>query len=194
MRPFRTEEDKKRRPHLIEYDRESPSPLFSAEMIAWINSIQDGFSTAELAWLHENEYFILNTIVGDLIGHVVPGLRPQPSTETEYVRRYNSADCKAMMDEFLSYVPPGLTKEFLDYCNRPRYRVTMANGDRFYPVEYHNDLAAWRRQVSESAKLRGTITGRFEHGKFVLSNGQKINFSDLTVARLFDYESYPSDW
>ena len=188
-----TKEDKILRPHLVEYDRENPSSKLSEPFLQYVNSIQNGFSNQELEWLNEYEFFIFNTFDGYWTERAVPGIRTE-KIETRYVRRYNSYSYRSMMNKFLEYVPPGLPEDFTDHCYMPNYRLTLANGDKFYPICYHNDFVGWRRQLAESAKLHGTMTGLFESGKFVLSNGQRINFSDISVASLEGREPYPADW
>lgn len=189
-----TQEDEILRPHLVEYDRDNPSPRLSEPFLRYVRSVQSGFSKQELDWLNEYEFFIFNTFDGYWTERAVPGLRAKKDIETHYVRRYSSADYRSMMNEFLEYIPSGFPKNLTNYCYMPNYRLTLTNGDKFYPICCRNDLAGWRIQIVESAKLHCTTTGQFESGKFVLSNGQRINFSDLTVASLAGREPYPSDW
>ena len=189
-----TKEDEVLRPHLIEYDRDNPSPMLSEPFLRYVNSIQSGFSKQELDWLNEYEFFIFNTFDGYWTERAIPGIRTEKFIETQYVMRFSNLDYRSMMNEFLKYIPAGFPEDLTDHCFMPNYRLTLANGNKFYPICYNNDLAGWRRQLVESAKLHHTMTGLFENGKFLLSDGQRINFSDLSVASLEGREPYPPDW
>ena len=189
-----TKEQEIRLPHLIEYDRDNPSPKLSEAFLSYVRSIQTGLSQSELDWLNEFEYFIFNTFNGSWTEHAVPGLRPKRLSEFQYVRRYNSDDYRSMMNEFLDHIPSGLPSDLTEYGHMPVFRLTLPNGDKFYPIRYHNNIAGWRQQLAESAKLHGTLTGRFVNGKFLLSDGQTFNFSDLAVASVIMWDPYPPDW
>lgn len=190
-----TEEDEVRRPHLIEYDRNNPSPKFSDELIQLIETIQDGFSESELALIRDYEYFIFNIYFpNELICRQIPGIRPNKNFEVVYIMRFNNDDYRSMMNRFLEHIPADAPSDLTAHCNMPGERLTIPDGSKFYPINYHYDLAAWRRQISESAKLHNTKTGRFENGKFVLSDGQTINFSDLVITGLTGQVPYPADW
>ena len=189
-----TKEQEVRLPHLIEYDRDNPSPKLPEHFIRYVASAQAGLSPGEIDWLNEFEYFIFNTFNGCWTEHAVPGLREESGVEVRYVRRYNSDDYRSMMNEFLDHIPSGLPSDLTEYGHMPVFRLTLPNGDKFYPICYHNDLAGWRQQLAESAKLHGTLTGRFVNGKFLLSDGQTFNFSDLAVASVIMGDPYPSDW
>ena len=190
-----TEQDKVLRPHLIEYDRNDPSPHFTSAHIRYIETRQDGFSESELAWIRDYEYFIFNLYyTKGLVARVIPGLRSYPGAETQYVMRYNTMNYQSMMDDFLSYKSPDLPEGLSDYCNMPGCRFTTLDKAHFYPINYHEDLPGWRKLISESAKLHDTLTGQLEGGKFVLSDGRRVSFSDLTVASLTGQVPYPPDW
>ena len=160
-----TKEDEVRRPHLVEYDRDNPSPRLSEPFLHYVRSIQIGFSKRELEWLNEYEFFIFNTFDGSWTERAIPGIRPKKRIETQYVKRHSSESYRSMMNDFLEYVPPGLPEDLTDYCYMPNYRLTLVNGEKFYPICYHNDFVGWRRQIIESAKLHRTMTGLFRERK-----------------------------
>ena len=194
MRRILSREDEEHRPHLIEYDRSSPSEKIPKRFVDYAESIQDGFSDAELAWLHDYEYFIFNTYLNGFITNAIPGLRPQKGVETQYVKRYGSGTYKNMMDQFLNHRPSSFPIEQVGMCNMPGCRMTLADGGKFYPVNYHGDIAEWRKLFSDSAVFHGTVTARFRNGKFVLSDGRKINLGDIVVSSLRSVDTYPRDW
>ena len=99
-----------------------------------------------------------------------------------------------MMNKFLDYSPEGFPKNQFDQCNMPVYRLALDDGRKFYPIQYHGDLVAWRQYMRESAKLHGALTASFQNGKFVLSDGRRINLLDIVINSLRVSEPYPPDW
>ena len=80
-----TKEDELLRPHLIEFDREHPSPKLSEPFLDYVNSIQADFSAEELEWLNNYEFFIFNTFDGTWTERAVPGIRRVKRIETQYL-------------------------------------------------------------------------------------------------------------
>ena len=188
-----SEEDAIRRPHLVEYDRQNPSPHFTLRQIQYIESLPNGLSDRDLVKLEEVEWFILNRNIGYLTSSAVPGLRIHPGIEVRYVKRFSANAYWDMINGFLAYVPSDFPRDQIGRCNLPGYRLTSPDGAQFYPIEFNGDLPAWRKRLNESAKAHGTQIGHFENGKFVLFDGQRIELADMTVKRV-GQEPYPPDF
>ncbi len=98
-----------------------------------------------------------------------------------------------MMDRFWGYVPDGFPQERVDRCRMPAVRVTIPDGDRYYPFVFRYDLDQWRSRLLGAADLHHTLIGEFDRGEFVLSSGQKFSFAALELDRLKSRD-YPEDW
>ena len=75
----------------------------------------------------------------------------------------------------------------------PGLRVTLPNGDKFYPILYHGDIEKWPRVLDETAAFFKTELGQFDHGKFVVSNGDVYPFSSIGIDEL-EIVPPPKDW
>jgi hypothetical protein len=59
-----------------------------------------------------------------------------------------------------------------------RHAVGIPDGRLFHAIKYRGDLAGWRRQIAEGAKLLGISLGKIENGEtFTTSDGLSIPLS-----------------
>ena len=193
MKKVMSEEKKARRPDLIEYDRSNVSPHFTTEMIQFRESRQQGLSARDHAKLDEIEFFILNLNSGGFVSCAVPGLRANPLTEVRYLKRFNKERIEIMMSKFMGYVPHDFPSDQIDRCYFKAFRLKTPDGGKFYPITYNGNLPAWRKRLDDNAAFFKTLIGRFENGKFVLSDGQRIEFADMEVEWVGD-EALPRDF
>ena len=193
MKKVMSEEKRAQRPDLIEYDREHPSSHFSSEWVRYIESRQIGLSERDHQRLDQIEFFILNLNHGGLISCAIPGLREVPSIEVRYVKRFSTIGYWRMINEFFEYIPPDFPQDQVGRCNMPAFRLTLPDGAQFYPVQYNGDFLAWRKRLDDSAAFFKTLIGRFENGKFVVSDGRQLEFADMDVEWVGEGK-YPSDF
>lgn len=178
---------------LVPYDPKSPDPCITPEAIRYINSRQSGLTDRDIAKLDEIEWFTFHRQLKHLVQFAIPGLRPSKSSEVRYVKRYNAQKYSIMIDKFLDYMPSDFPEGQADRCVLPAYRLTSPDGNRFYPIDYNGDLPAWRKRLLDNADHFDTTIGYFDHGRFVISDGQEIEFADLGVASYAD-EGVPPDF
>ncbi len=179
--------------NFVEYDHLDPSPHFTKQQIDYIESIRDDFNAEDLARIRDIEWFMLNLNVEGMAEGVIPGLRTKPGIGCLYIRRYSTEKYTKMIDAFLDYIPKDFPKEHVLKCYMPSYRVTLPTGDQFYPIVFHGDLNAWRKRLEESAYVHHTLTGHFDHGKFVVSDGRRFDFSAIKVDKVKS-EPIPKAW
>jgi hypothetical protein len=180
-------------PHFVVYDYLNPSHFFTQDEIKVIESIRDYFSEEDLEVIRNIESSIFNKNTGLVNNSFIPGLRQDPPRGYLYVRRFSKDKFGKMMDLFLDYVPSDFPVEDRYRCNMPGFRVTVPNGDRYYPFAFHGNLEQWRKRLKESADFHHTLLGQFDHGKFVLSDGESFNFSAIKVERVWTRD-FPKSW
>lgn len=166
----------------VEYDPLNIDPCFTPECIAYIQARQPGLTPRDLAKLDDIEWFTFHRHAKTMNQFAIPGLRPGGKWETCYVKRFNVDKYLEMMNVFLSYDQIKIPKGQVDRWILPAYRLTCNNGDKFYPIEYGGDFAAWRERMIGSAEHFGTLIARFDHGRFVISDGREVEFADMDVA------------
>ena len=179
-------------PHFVVYDYSNPSPLFTYEQVQRIESIRKDFNEEDLTRIRKIEKWILNTNTGWLNSPAITGLRPKSTNGHRYLKRFSADRYADMIDTFLDQVHYGVPATSLP-CHMPGLRVTLPNGDKFYPILFHDDLEKWARVLDEAAALFKTELGQFDHGKFVVSNGEVYPFSSICIDKL---EKVPpaNDW
>jgi hypothetical protein len=178
--------------NFVVYDYLNPSPYFSQDKIDFIESIRADFSAGDLIIIRGIESFIFNKNTGIVSDTSIPGLRKDLPSDYIYVKRFSTDRFQKMMDEFLSFVPPDFPTEDLYKCHMPGCRVIAPNGDRYYPFAFHGNLEQWRKRLEASADFHQTLLGQFDHGKFVLSDGQRFDFSALKVENA--EKDFPKSW
>ena len=185
------------KPHIVEFDPDAPASVFTREQIDYVNSIAEYLSPSQVEGVRRLEHLIFNRNVNACAWFFVPGLRGDTNFDGTdegivYVKRFSSARYAKMMDLFLDHEPSDFPKEGSG-GNMPGYRVTLPNGDRFYPIAFFGDLVAWRKRLRESADLHGTELAHFDRGTFVVSDGQRFAFADLRIEAL-ETRRTPSSW
>ena len=181
MKKVMSEEKKAQRPDLIEYDRNNVSPYFTLDLIRYVEGRQTGLTERDHAKLDEIEWFILSLYTGRLTSLAIPGLRVYPRTEHCYIKRFNQNPYRSMKKEFMDYVPPDCPSNQIGGYHGEALRLTSPDGEHFYPIYYHGNLSAWRKRLDDTATFFKTLTGRFQHGRFVVSDGRQIEFADMDV-------------
>ena len=179
--------------YLIEYDHNKPSKLFTKQQIEFIESITSDFSIEEMAKIRKLEWFRLNLNRGVLGCGVVPGLRPERATGCLYFKRFSKKDAESMAKDLVQNIPTDFPERSRDNWVLQPYRVITANKDRYYPLEFHNDIEQWRERLQKNAGIKQTLLAYFDQGKFMISNGEKIPFSQLLV-EVAEHIAYPEDW
>jgi hypothetical protein len=167
---------------LVEYDPQNPDPCFTPECIAYIEARQSGLTRRDIAKLDEIEWFTCHRHTRTMNQVAIPGLRPGGRWDTCYVKRFNTDPYLLMLNEFLAYIPDGFPEEQADRWIIEGYRLTSGNGEQFYPIDYNGNLVAWRKRMLDNAEHFGTLIARFDHGRFVVSDGRETEFADMSVA------------
>ena len=98
------------------------------------------------------------------------------------------------MNTFLAHIPPDFPIEWDGYCNMPVYRLTLINGDQFYPVNFHGNLAAWRKRMSDSAHILWHEDRTVPARQIRPVGRAKDQSLILGIASLFAKDPYPPDW
>lgn len=167
---------------LVEYDPQDVDPCFTPECITYIQARQPGLTARDIAKLDKIEWFIFHIHTKTMNQFAIPGLRPGGKWETCYVKRFRDGYYLDIINEFMSYAQIDLPEEQMDRWILPAYRLTCANGDQFYPIEYSGDITAWQGRMVSSAEHFGTSIARFDRGRFVISDGREVEFADMDVA------------
>lgn len=170
-----------RPPRVVRYRYPERSPVFSPQQLAYIESIQSFMDEADLREVRAFESFTLNLDLETLVAVEIPGLRPSPNDAVVYVRRFGADPYMQMAHRFLDLVLDGsLGREVRKHVMRP-FRVTLPNGDRYYPFTVGVDPAAWRCRFRDAAEALGAPSAEFDRGRFVVSTGQVYAFSLLAI-------------
>lgn len=62
--------------------------------------------------------------------------------------------------------------------------LSTPDGERFQAFTWHGKrLAAWRRNLEESAQTQGIVTAQFHGRRLMTSDGRRFWFRDLVVER-----------
>ena len=179
-------------PHFVFYDYTNPSPAFTEKDVSYIEMPSEYLGDEDLARVRGIEDWVLNTNTGWLNSPAIPGLRPRSTNGHRYVRRYSDDSYERMMDTFLEHIEPKFLPRGLP-CNMPGFRVTVPNGDRYYPIMFHDDLEKWVRVLDEAAAFFQTDLAQFDRGKFVVSGGVIHPFSSVEIEPLEEVPP-PKDW
>lgn len=193
MRKVLNEEDAITRPFLVEYDREIPAPEFTPDLIRYIESRQNGLSARDMAKLEGIEWFVYNKYFNVMLTFDVPGIRESDVEKAAYIKRFSDEPYLALIKRFMNYVPSDFPEDQIGRFNQPSYRLTLANGDQFYPINYNGNFAAWRKRLDDNAKHFDTSIGVFAGGKFVISDGRVVEVVDMDILKLGS-GGYPDDF
>lgn len=181
-------------PRLIPYDYDNPSHPFTPEQIAYIESVRDFLSEAELVQLRRLERFRYNTFFGTPGELGIPGLRSSENIYCMYLRRYDDRFYGELVNSFLIKVYEDFSAENVNRVLMPGCRVTTPDDDRCYAFEFHGDLQAWIDRMIAVAVQLGTLMAWFDRGKFCLMDGREFAFSDLQIDRLQGGKPVPKGW
>ena len=96
-----------------------------------------------------------------------------------------------MRKEFADRVKPDDPSDQIGGYHGEALRLTSPDGEHFYPIYYHGNLPAWRKRLDETVAFFDTLIGRFQHGKFVVSDGRQIEFADMDVSWVSEGEIPP---
>ena len=169
---------------LVEYDPDNVDPCFPPDVIRYIESRQAGLTPRDIAKLDEIEWFVFHRQLKTFTSFAVPGLRELKLLEVRYFKRYNKNKYRKMINDFVAYVPPDFPSDQVDRRLLVACRLTSPDGSQFYPIQYNGDFVAWRKRMMDNAAHFGTMIGYFDHGRFVVSDGQEIEFADMDVLAL----------
>ena len=179
---------------LIDYDYDNPSFPFTPEQIAYIESIREFLSDSELAQARRIETFRYNTFFGNPNESGIPGLRPRERTYCMYLRRFDERPYGRLVDEFLDAVYEDFSKENINHVMMPGFRVTTPDRDRYYAFVFNSDFQAWINRMIAVATQLGTLMAWFDRGKFRLTDGRQLAFSDLVIEQLEGGKPLPKGW
>ncbi len=178
--------------NFIVYDHGNPSPYFPPEKVAYIESINNDFSEEELQQIRAMERFAFNLNTEGVGGDEIPGIRNKQTEAHVYFKRFSDDPWKVLVQTFMDSIPDGF--EDKGRCLMPMCRATLPNGDRYYPMTVLGNLGEWQRRLLQAAADCGTKLGWFDKGKFVVSDGQIVGFSDLRWDRLLRGQRSLRDW
>lgn len=179
---------------LIDYDYERPGPPFKPDQIAYIESIREFLSEDELAQARRIETFRYNTFFGGPGELGIAGLRPGDLTYCMYLRRWDERPYDRLVDEFLDAVYEDFPEDNIDRVHMPGYRVTTPDGGRHYAFVFNGDLQAWVDRLIAVALRHATSMAWFERGRFCLTDGRRLPFSDLRIDKLEGGKPLPKSW
>lgn len=179
-------------PGCTAYDYGELSLPFTMENTKAVDVIKDFLSESELIKARKSEVVFYSPVFQNVSGVFIPGLRSYITSFCLYLRRYSDMDYHDLLRSFMDAVCTGHPNLNPDTVHWDFFRVTTPGGDRYYPLEFHGDREAWIDRMIDVAIEKGTMMGWFDKGKFCLSDGRKIDFGDLDIARLG--RVFPSDW
>ena len=165
----------------IAYDYDNPSPPFTPDQIAYIESIRDFLSDGELAQARRIETFSYNTFFGTPNESGIAGLRPREKTYCMYLRRFDKRPYGRLVDEFLDAVYEDFPEDNINRVNMPGYRVTTPDGDRYYAFVFNGDFQEWINRMVAVGVQHATLMAWFDRGKFCLTDGRQLSFSELLI-------------
>ena len=181
-------------PRAYPYNYDRLLPPFTAENTAALESIKEFLSDSELDQARRLETVYFSSVFQRVVGTFIPGLRHYDTSFCLYVRRFNSIYYEELLENFMDAVYTGCLKEDLGGIHWDWFRVTVPDGDRYYPLDFHGNLQGWIDRMIAVATEKGTTMGWFDKGKFCLTDGRKMAFGDLCIERLKGGEPIPNDW
>ena len=120
------------RPLSVDYDNREPSPYFTAEQIAYIESIGHFLDEEEVEKVRKSERFVYNSIFG-FYGVEVHGLRLDHRQGCVYVPRFGTLPYIEMMEKFAYKAYEYLDEDIRGRCSLPSYRLMCSDGKSFFP-------------------------------------------------------------
>ena len=91
--------------NFVVYDPDNPSPYFSPEKIAYIESIKDDFSDEEVKQIRRMERFTFNLNMGGGGADEIPGIRKHPVEQHLYFKRFSPASWRADVKTLMARIP-----------------------------------------------------------------------------------------
>ena len=176
------------------YDYNNPSLPFTPGQIASIDSIKEFLSDSELAQARQLETVYFSPVLKRASGIFIAGLRSYNTSSCLYLQRFDERYYEDLLSGFLDAVYDGYPKANLGGVTWPWFRVTMPDGERYYPLQFHGDLQAWTDRMIAVAKEHATTMAWFDKGKFCITDGQKMSFGDLHIERLESGKNIPRNW
>ena len=176
----------------IVYNHADPSPDFTPEKILYIESFKSDFLDEEVKQIRSMERFALNLNTGGVGGDEIPGIRKKPTEMYVYFKRFSGASWRSNVKTLMDSIPDNFGDK--GRCLIPMCRATLPNGDRFYPMTLLGDHDEWRRQIRQAATQCNTNLAAFEKGRFVVSDGRVLSFSELKWDRLLHGQPIPEEW
>lgn len=181
-------------PGCTPYDYGDLTPPFTRENTRAVDSIRNFLSEDELIQARKLEIVYYSPIHQTVGGVVIPGIRTYNTSFCLYLKKYEEILTHDLLEKFIDAVCEGHPDLNPDTIHRDWFRVTVPNGDRYYPLQFHGDLDAWIDRMIAVATEKGTTMGWFDKGKFCLNDGSRMAFGDLKMVRLMGGEAYPDDW
>ena len=178
--------------NFVVYDHDNPSPYFPPEKVAYIESFKANFSDEEVRQIRAMERFALNLNTGGVGGDEIPGIRQKPTEMHVYFKRFSDASWREEVKMLMASIPDSF--EDKGRCLIDMSRATLPNGDRYYPMTLLGNHEEWKRHLQQTVIDCRTKLARFEKGKFVVSDGQVISFSDLSWDRLIRGQRLKKNW
>ena len=181
--------------HYVEYLRECPHRKFTAPQIGYIRSIDGLLSPEEVDAVSRVESFKIRLEDGEVRCHEVPGLRPTYGNTVVYLQRYSEGPFAEFMEQVMDHIAgtpqgPEMFLRFIDPI-----RILIDHVGTFYPISYGVGAMQWRDKVWRKIAEVGALTGEFENGKFVLSDGRTYSVASLHIERSnHSGPGYARDW
>ena len=181
-------------PNCTAYDYDNPSPPFTPESIAAIDSVKAFLSDNELAQARRLETVYFSPVFKTAGGTSIPGLRFYASYFCLYLRRFDNRSYEELLKGFLDAVYDGHPKSRFGGVTWPWFRVTTPDGARYYPLYFHGNLKAWSDRMIVVAAELATTMAWFDKGKFRITDRRELSFGELHIQRLEGGKYIPQDW
>lgn len=181
--------------HYVEYSREDPHSKFTGLQLEYIRSIDDILTPQEVDAVSKAESFRVRLEDGEVRCREVPGLRPRYGNTVVYVQRYSNERFARFMEKVMDQIAgePQGPKMFLRFISP--VRVMIPDIGIFYPISYGVGAVQWRDKVRRKMAKVGALTGEFENGKFVLSDGSAFPVAAIQIERSrYSGPGYAPDW
>ena len=181
--------------HYVDYAREDPHPKFTAFQLGYIRSIDDILTPQEVHAVSEVESFRIRLEDGDVMCREVPGLRPQRGDIEVWVQRTSGERFAKFMEKVMDHIEaePCGPKWFLRFITP--FRILIDGVGTFYPLNCGAGAVERSDRVRRRMAEVGALTGEFENGKFVLSDGRVFPVAAVQIERSrYSGPGYAPDW
>ncbi len=120
------------------------SSSFNPRQLAYIESVHAFLDESDLRKVRAFEVFRPNIHFETVTAVEIPGLRSDPHSAVVYIKRFGTGPYIELANQFLDRLfDETVVLEIWKFVMRP-YRITLPNGDQYYPFTVGVDPAIWR--------------------------------------------------